>query len=913
MKSLIDTPISAPRIKTMVSCGSCGMKSAHTDFKGGIFGKGRRKILLLTEHPLVCEDDAGYMWRKSDDAISSKVLTTMLHAFSESGINIKKDCWRINAVQCCPRRNNTGKLDGAVNCCRPFIMESIQQLKPSVIIAFGTHAMASLYGGKVLSQEFSFDINSWEGCAIPDASYGCWVLPCYSAYTLSTHLSIDRDSLALKEKQTYALVKQSIVKVFDRAIDFAINKPKVVDYKALALHVSHISTLPSATLEFLRNVTSGDYISIDYETSGLKPDFPNHFIKTASIFSSRLGQVLSFLIDTREKSLKSVRKEWKRILTDPTIKKIGQNIKYEHRWTKRILGYNIKGWVWDTMLASHALQTHRKGITGLKFQALANFGVLDYTSDIKFDIPTGNIGKGANELNCIDANSETELLKYNSLDSVLTYWLYVAQVSKLKEWGTTLKYGRTPIDGVKFLVKSVLTFADMEAEGACIDLAFLKEQKDWCLAEISRLDKEFRKTELFKKWQKHFRPVNINSSKQLSHMLYSVCGLQQRKKTNKGEESTDKEALMSLGMSDLEPYFAKKLLEKAVDTYIAQIEREVCGNKLHAVFNLHVASTIRSSMNNPNLQNVPIRNPQIGKIIRGAFVPPKGAMILEADLKGAEVSVAACYHNDPYFIECISDPSKDMHRDTMAMIMDCDGSEVTKELRHIAKNRFVFAEFYGDWYRSCAETIWSDVQKHKTKDGTPVLIHLQDKGIVELDEGWEEDSFIPPTEASRAFNMFVEHLKEVEHRFWYEMFPQYTKWKDTWFKKYLQQGYVDSFTGFRFTGLLDKKQVINSPIQGDAYHLNQEGLNYINKLLRKEKARTRLFNQIHDSGMYYTYEDECKDVIALINHTMNVRLPSKYKWITVPIVVEFDLCEKGKSWFDKKPIKFKVPKKGKFQ
>jgi len=145
-------------------------------------------------------------------------------------------------------------------------------------------------------------------------------------------------------------------------------------------------------------------------------------------------------------------------------------------------------------------------------------------------------------------------------------------------------------------------------------------------------------------------------------------------------------------------------------------------------------------------------------------------------------------------------------------------------------------------------------------------------------------------------------MKNVEHTFWYEMFPEYTGWKDFWYKKYLRMGYVESLTGLRYTGILDRKQTTNYPIQGTAYHLNQRGANIVDMRLRKEKFDTRLFNQIHDSQLFDSHVDEYKEVIEMHNRVMNVNLREEYTWINVPIVVEFEVTEPGASWFHKKPF-----------
>lgn len=917
MKPLFDVPVSSKRVSSFTGCGACPMKkSGHTDFKDAVVGKGKKRILVIMDLPSICEDDAGRLWGTSDDE-SSKFLNTVRNSFAGTDVDLDKDCWRINAVQCCPRHKDWDELPQATDLCRPAVLKRIAELKPKVIIAFGSSSVRALYGHRVA--DMTMDIDSWHGFTIPDSTLGCHVLPCYGTYTLSLNTNKSKSTGKIVEKGTYKLVKKDIAKVIRRAQILVDKDTLPVDYLARAKKLCSFSDDPAIILQRLKSIQSKDTISIDYENSSIKPDFDNQFIKVASVFSQKQNKAFSFMIDTREARYAKVREEWKRILLDASIEKVGQNIKYEQRWTKAILGYGIEGWIWDSMLASHALYNSRLGVTGLKFQTLANFGVSHYTKDVDtaFELVTGNFGKGANTINGIDSINNDKLMEYNALDTVFNFWLYLRQKKALEKWENKLadQGARSHIDGVRFLCQSTLTFADMEEQGNHIDVVYLEAQKEWCKAEISKMKKEFMGTALYATWKKHFRPVELGSGKQLSHILYKVLGLKQKKKTSSGEDSTDKEALLSLGIPDLAPLFRMKLLEKALNTYISQITRELHGAKLHPSFTLNVAKTFRSTSTDPNLQNVPIRNKDIGIIIRGAYKPrdKKNGVLIEADLKGAEVSTAACYNHDPKFISYVADPKNDMHKDTMGLIMADEPANITKELRHVAKNKFVFPEFYGDWYKSCAETIWGEIQRLNMVDGTPAMLHLQNAGIIELPKKWKAGDFLIPEKYDSCYAGFVDHMEQVEHTFWYDMFPVYTEWKEETWQEYLRDGYADSFTGFRYTGVMDKKKVINYKIQGTAYHLNQEGINHVNRVLREQDAYTRIVNQIHDSGIYDSCEDEKKDVVALINHTMNVMIPKRHTWINVPIVVEFDVCPKGEAWFFKKGFDLsQVSGKGRF-
>ena len=117
----------------------------------------------------------------------------------------------------------------------------------------------------------------------------------------------------------------------------------------------------------------------------------------------------------------------KEILADKNISKIAHNMQFEDTWTKVILGVDVQGWEWDSMLAAHVLD-NRSGYTGLKFQALINFGLYDYSSEIESYLK-GVEEKDANSMNRVDdfinkvPNGEQKLLTYCGVDSLVEYRL----------------------------------------------------------------------------------------------------------------------------------------------------------------------------------------------------------------------------------------------------------------------------------------------------------------------------------------------------------------------------------------------------------------------------------------------------------------------------------------------------------
>jgi DNA polymerase-1 len=355
--------------------------------------------------------------------------------------------------------------------------------------------------------------------------------------------------------------------------------------------------------------------------------------------------------------------------------------------------------------------------------------------------------------------------------------------------------------------------------------------------------------------------------------------------------------------------FVQKLLrlskyEKALGTFLKGIEQEIVGDRLHPSFSLHTARSFRSSSDSPNFQNFPIRDKEIAKIIRSLFIASPKSVLVENDFKGIEVALSAAYHKDPVFIDYITSPGKDMHKDMAAQLYCLKTDEVNKDIRYAAKNCFVFPQFYGDFYISCARALWNAIERLKLKgpDGKPLYRHLKRQGIFELGE-------LDPEQEARD-GSFEAHVQEVEKDFWNRRFKVYGRWKRDWYDQYLKSGYFDILTGFRIEGFFSRNQAVNLPVQGAAFHCLLWSLIQINRRMRKEKMRSLIVGQIHDSLIGDVRVDELRDYLQLVEEVTTRRLPQHWPWLVVSPQIEYEIAPLGKSWFEKRECKFA---KGLFQ
>lgn len=450
--------------------------------------------------------------------------------------------------------------------------------------------------------------------------------------------------------------------------------------------------------------------------------------------------------------------------------------------------------------------------------------------------------------------------------------------------------------GRELMHQGTQALARVESVGMRIDTDYLKQQIVEVGETIKQLRQELEESDVWKWWKRRFREkANIGSRAQLGTVLFDELELPCSRFTASGRPSTDESDLEAIDHPFVSSYLKIEKLKKLHSTYLKGIYREVEDDGfLHPSFNLNQARSYRSSSSNPNFQNIPIRNPEIAKIIRKAFIPRKNHIFLECDYSAIEVRVAACYHQDPTMLKYI-ETNHDMHKDMAVACFKLRPEEVTKQARHAAKNGFVFAEFYGDYYRKIAPNLWSMIQRNnlKTVSGVGLYEHLKQNGIAQLGACDTKMSPVPGT--------FEHHLLRVEKRFWEKQFPVYKEWKDDWWDRYCKAGWFPTFTGFAIHGVFSRNEVINYPIQGSAFHCVLWSLVKLVKWLVKEKLDSYVIGQIHDSMVMDVHKDEFDYVIEKVNHVMTQDVRKHWPWLITPLEIEAEAS--NKNWFEKKEIK----------
>lgn len=459
-------------------------------------------------------------------------------------------------------------------------------------------------------------------------------------------------------------------------------------------------------------------------------------------------------------------------------------------------------------------------------------------------------------------------------------------------------------EAYSLLHEGVIALADVERSGIRIDVPYLDRTIDKLGRYCDRLERELKQQPLYAVWRKRYGDrANITSPEQMGVIVFEELGYESKGHTATGKYKADLAAFEGVQDEFIRTALRIKRLRHASSTFLAGIRRETVDGYLHPFFNLHTARTYRSSSSEPNSQNWPIRDKELGRTIRRAFIPSdfdgEPGVILEIDYGQIEVRISACYHHDPNLINYILDKSTDMHRDMAAQCykLPVEQVEAAKGSRAAAKGSFVFASFYGSYYAQTAKGLWDAIYRDEIKgpDGALLYEHLKRQGIRELGD-------CDPQQKPRA-GTFERHIKEVEDDFWGRRFRVYAEWRRSFYRDYLQRGWFDTLTGFHIEGIYSRNDVSNYPIQGSAFHCLLWSLIQLNRWLKKHKFRSRIICQIHDSILLDVKQSELQDVLAAAHRIMTQEVRRHWPWIITPLEIDAAAAPPGASWFHKEKVK----------
>ncbi|MDR3199827.1 MAG: DNA polymerase I [Spirochaetales bacterium] len=364
--------------------------------------------------------------------------------------------------------------------------------------------------------------------------------------------------------------------------------------------------------------------------------------------------------------LKDTLPRLKKLLEDPSVFIVGQNIKFDYKILRR-LGVNFTPG-FDTMIAAWLLNADA---AVYNMDRLAEVYLRYQTIHYKEVVPKGET------FDVVDIETAT---RYAAEDADITFRLYEIFAKLLKE---------RKLDKLFFELEMPLVrvLADMELEGIRLDPSVLATYS----VELEK-DLAVLQSEIFSLVGHEF---NINSTKQLQDVLFKDRKLTPTKKTRTGY-STDTSVLEELAAEDPVPakILQHRTLSKLKSTYVDALPKLVNAKtgRLHTNFHQTGTATGRLSSKDPNLQNIPIKEAE-GRRIRSAFIPAKGNVFLSADYSQIELVILAHLSGDPGLCEAFL-AGTDVHKMTASLIFGVPAQEVSPEERRIAKT-INFGVMYG--------------------------------------------------------------------------------------------------------------------------------------------------------------------------------------------------------------------------
>ena len=525
--------------------------------------------------------------------------------------------------------------------------------------------------------------------------------------------------------------------------------------------------------------------------------------------------------------LKRVIKDFGPLFADAAIKKYGQNIKYD-LLVLASKGFEVNGVAFDTMIAAYTLRSDRQH--SLDSLALEH---LNY-SMVSFDELTN---KGKKDIREIPIH---EVGEYSAEDADITFQLVDILHDKIAAAG--LKPLCTDIE---FPLIEVL--AQMERNGVKIDVPFLSKMSGEIGKELENLVDQI--------YDHAGEPFNVNSTQQLSTILFEKLKLRTIKKTKTGF-STDVGVLEALRHDHpiITALLDYRQLQKLKSTYVDALPKLMnpLTGKLHTSFDQSVAATGRLSSSDPNLQNIPIRT-EIGRKTRKAFVPSdSNSIILSADYSQIELRIMAHVAGDEGMLEAFKN-NEDIHASTAAKVFGVNQKDVTRDMRRKAKE-INFGIMYG----------------------------------------------IGPFGLASRLDISQTEAREIIQRY-FERFPKVNRYISETIAFAHENGFVTTLNDRRrYLAEINNKnqnirshaerQAINMPIQGTAADMIKIAMINIHREIKRKNFQSKMILQVHDELVFdipTTEEAAMKKIVAKeMKEAMSLNVP-----------IEVDIGT-GKNWLD---------------
>ena len=586
--------------------------------------------------------------------------------------------------------------------------------------------------------------------------------------------------------------------------------------------------------KWLKEAEEKGEFAIDTETTSLDP----HQADLVGIsLSTKVGHACYIPLAHKSKknmNEKSIIKKIKPILEDKSIKKIGQNIKFDyiilfHR------GIDMTS-MEDTMLMSYVLDAGK------------NRHNMDTLSQIHLDHKTISykdlVGTGKKQINFSEV--DLDLAKnYASEDADITFRLYKIFIKNLKSEKLLNIYEIFEKPLIKIL-------AHMEICGIKVDNNFLKILSKKFEGKIQKLEKE-----IFKISKKEF---NIGSTKQLGEIMYNELKIANIKKTKKGSFATSAQVLEDLSFKGHE--LPKLVLDwrqvtKLKNTYSDSLQEHINKNskRVHTSFLLAATSTGRLASSDPNLQNIPIKSDD-GKDIRKSFIADNQSLLISADYNQIEMRILADLADVKELKKAFKN-NEDIHSLTASQVFNVKVKDVNSDMRRKAK-AINFGIIYGISQYGLAKQIG-----------------------------------VSNAEAEEFLNAYFIKFPEIKNYMEYTIkFCRKSGFVNNIFGR---RTHVTGINDKNFNiRNFQERAAINAPIQGSASEIMRLAMIRINKKFESIKnLNCKILLQIHDELIFEVKKDEVLEYEKLIKKEMSSVKDSDLHTFSIPLSIDIN---HGNNW-----------------
>ena len=576
--------------------------------------------------------------------------------------------------------------------------------------------------------------------------------------------------------------------------------------------------------------------SIDVETTSLDPHQAKLVGISISLDIGKAGYIPIGHLKGNNFDENKVLKILKPVLEDPSIKKIGQNIKYDFivLYHRGILMNALE----DTMLMSYVLDA---GKNRHNMDALSEIHLGHKTISFK-DV----VGSGKKQIifSEVDINIAKE---YAAEDADITFRLYQLFLKNLKNEKLINIYETFEKPLIKIL-------AFMEINGIKLDIKFLKSLSLKFDKKIKILEKE-----IFKNSKREF---NIGSTKQLGEVMYNELKIASLKKTKKGSFATNANVLEDLAFKGHK--LPKLVLDwrqvtKLKNTYTDSLVEHLnpISKRVHTSFLLAATTTGRLASSDPNLQNIPIKS-EDGKEIRKGFISEKNSSLISADYNQIEMRILADLADVKELKKAFIN-NEDVHSLTASQVFNLDLKKIDSDMRRKAK-AINFGIIYGISQYGLAKQI--NVSNNEAED-------------------FLNSYFIKFPEIKDYMSSTINFCRKSGYV------------KNIFGRKTHITGINDKNYNVRN---FQERAAINAPIQGSASEIMRMAMIRINNKFKEIKnTQCRMLLQIHDELIFETAKSSVNEYSKIIKNEMSSVKDSNLHSFSIPLLVDINL---GSNWGD---------------